>query len=207
MFADGFERNGLGWQLQQLGRRFGEWLELRLPRSVDTPNVPQWSVPNWIWEVAFWAIVISATLWLGWQLFQLLSPYLNPANPQSARWLIRKAASEESEKTVADWVRLMQEFQRQGNYREACRALYMAMLQRLNDTKLVPHQPSRTDGEYLQVVQQLPQSQAYQTLIRTHEQLCFGDAAVSVDVFNRCQRAYQEIERVKEEPVSSRQVG
>lgn len=201
MAADSFDKNSLGWQLQQLGQRVGEWIEARFFKNVpNLPQTPNWSFPTGVLEVMFWAIVLSATLWLGWQLVRLLAPYWTRSPSQDARQL-RKAASKEEERSVAGWIRQMQEFQRQGNYREACRALYMAMLQRLNDTKLVPHQSSRTDGEYWQVVQPLPQSQAYQTLIRTHEQLCFGDGVISADLFNRCQRAYQEIERVKSEEV------
>ncbi|PSB17852.1 DUF4129 domain-containing protein [Phormidesmis priestleyi ULC007] len=202
MAADSFDKNSLGWQLQQLAQRVGEWIEARFPQnSPNLPQIPNWSFPTWLLEAMFWAIVLSATLWLSWQLVRLLAPYWAGSSAQDAKWQLHKSASKEEERSVAGWIRQMQEFQRQGNYREACRALYMAMLQRLNDTKLVPHQFSRTDGEYLQVVQPLPQSQAYQTLIRTHEQLCFGDGVISADVFNRCQRAYQEIERLKSEEV------
>ncbi len=200
MAADSFDKNSLSWQLQQLGQRVGEWVEARFSRKPNLSQTSNWSFPTWILEVMFWAIVLSATLWLGWQIFRLLAPYLTRAQTQNAIQKLR-AASKEEERSVAGWIRQMQEFQRQGNDREACRALYMAMLQRLNDTKLVPHQSSRTDGEYWQVVQPLPQSQAYQTLIRTHEQLCFGDGVISADLFNRCQRAYQEIERTKSEEV------
>ena len=201
MAADSFDKNSLGWQLQQLGQRIGEWIEARFPQnSPNLPQIPKWSFPTGLLEAMFWAIVLSAGLWLGWQLMQLLAPYWMRSSAQDATWQLRTAPKAE-ERSVAGWIRQMQEFQRQGDYREACRALYMAMLQRLNDTKLVPHQFSRTDGEYWQVVQQLPQSQAYQTLIRTHEQLCFGDGVISADLFNRCQRAYQEIERLKSEEV------
>jgi hypothetical protein len=199
MAADSFDKNSLGWQLQQLEQRVGEWIEARFSQNPTLPQTPNWSFPSWLLEVTFWAIVLSVTLWLGWQLVRLLAPYLTRSRAQDKRGRIRKSASADEERTVASWIRQMHEFQRQGNYREACRALYMAMLQRLNDTKLVPHQFSRTDGEYSQVVQQLPQSQAYQTLIQAHEQLCFGNGAISADLFQRCQRAYQEIERVKSE--------
>jgi hypothetical protein len=70
----------------------------------------------------------------------------------------------------------------------------MAMLQRLNDSGLAPHHSSRTDGEYLQLVQQLSQPQPYQTLIMTHQRLCFSNAEVSSAVFEQCQQAYREIE-------------
>ncbi|MEG3972103.1 MULTISPECIES: hypothetical protein [unclassified Microcoleus] len=59
-----------------------------------------------------------------------------------------------------------QKLQQQGKYRQACRCLYMALLQRLNDAGTVVYQPRRTDGEYLQLIQQLPQPVSYETLIR-----------------------------------------
>ncbi|WP_445251945.1 MULTISPECIES: hypothetical protein [unclassified Microcoleus] len=37
----------------------------------------------------------------------------------------------------------------------------MAVLQRLNDAKTMVYQPSRTETEYLQLIQQLPQALPY----------------------------------------------
>ncbi len=195
-----FEKNNFDWQVQQISRRVGEWLErvFVAPNLPNLPDAPQWWFPENLLPVTFWTIVIFASIWLGWQIWRALSAYLNSLNSENAQWLNRPATGEERDRTIAVWMRQMQEFQRQGNYREACRALYMAMLQRLNDTKLLPHQSSRTDGEYLQVVQQLPKAQSYQTLISIHEQLCFGKAAISSEEFLICQRAYQEIEQGSE---------
>jgi Domain of unknown function (DUF4129) len=195
-----FEKNSLDWQVQQISRRVGEWFErvFVVPNLPNLPDAPKWWFPERLLQVAFWTIVVFASIWLGWQIWRLLSVYLNLSNPNDARWLNRPSKGEEDDRSVAAWIRQMQEFQRQGNYREACRVLYMAMLQRLNDTKLLPHQASRTDGEYLQVVQQLPQAQSYRTLISTHEQLCFGNATLSSEELLTCQRAYQEIEQGSE---------
>jgi hypothetical protein len=105
-----------------------------------------------------------------------------------------KARTQNSEVLIANWLQRSQKFQQQGNYREACLCLYKAMLQRLNDTGIVKDQPSRTDGEYLQLVQQLPQPQPYQTLLITHQKLCFSNAEASPSLFDECQQAYREIE-------------
>ncbi|NJK54205.1 MAG: DUF4129 domain-containing protein [Leptolyngbyaceae cyanobacterium SU_3_3] len=192
-----FEKTNFDWQLQQLSRRVGEWIELRLTgsRLPNVPNSPQWWFPENFLQISFWAIVVFASIWLGWQVWRLASAYLDSANSPAARWRNRSEEIAERDRTLADWMRQMQEYQRQGNYPEACRALYMAMLQHLNDTKLLPHQLSRTDGEYLKIVQQFPQAQAYQTLIRTHEQLCFGNVAISSEELGICQRAYRAIEQ------------
>ncbi|NDJ17791.1 DUF4129 domain-containing protein [Myxacorys almedinensis] len=197
MTAGTFQRDSLDWQLQKVWWRIGEWIELHSPKfdMPTVPDVPQWDFPRQVFRVAFWLIVALLLLWLGWQLYRWLSPYLDPKNPKGAQRLYPRADSTAQDRPIALWLAEVQRFQTQGNYREACRALYMAMLQRLNDGKLVPHQASRTDREYWQLVQRLPRSHAYQTLLRTHEQLCFGNAAISVETFNQCQQAYGDLER------------
>ncbi|MEG4036609.1 DUF4129 domain-containing protein [Microcoleus sp. w1-18aA5] len=86
-----------------------------------------------------------------------------------------------------------QKLQQQGKYRQACHCLYMALLQRLNDAGTVVYQPSRTDGEYLQLIQQLPQPVPYETLIRIHQQLYFRNRRADPSTFEQCQQAYQQI--------------
>ncbi len=82
----------------------------------------------------------------------------------------------------------------QGNYREACRCLYLAILQHLHDTKVIIHKPSRTDGEYLQLLRSTVTSmQPYETLITTHEQSCFSDTEILSENYEQCRQAYREI--------------
>lgn len=196
MAAGTFQKDSLDWQFQQFWWRVGEWIELHLPKfdAPNVPNAPQWNFPMWWFQAAFWAIVVALVLWLGWQLYQWLNPYFASNRPKSTR-LDRRVEPHDRDQTIAFWMREVQRFQQQGNYREACRALYLATLQRLSDTKLAPHQASRTDREYWNLVQLLPRSQAYQTLLNTHEQLCFSNAAISAETFNQCQQAYGDIER------------
>ena len=68
------------------------------------------------------------------------------------------------------------------------------MLQRLNDAKLIPHQFSRTDREYLHLLRTIPIVNVGETLVSIHEQLHFGDRDVSCADFDRCQQAYRQIE-------------
>jgi hypothetical protein len=194
-----FEKNSIGWQLGQLQQRIGEWWELQISRF--SGNQPDVSAPTW-WEspilwlivkAAFWLLVGLLLTWLVWQLWQLLRPYVYSLRKPLSQPSDRATKTPKNELSVAAWLQRSQKFQQQGNYREACFCLYMAMLQRLNDTGIAQHQPSRTDGEYLQLVRQLPQPQPYQTLLATHEQLCFSNTEASRSVFDECQQAYQEI--------------
>ncbi|GET39174.1 DUF4129 domain-containing protein [Microseira wollei] len=198
MSTNAFEKTSLGWQLQQLQQRVGEWLELQLSQlRPRLPNLPNVSTPEWLnsltWllvRVAFWAI-------LGWVLIRLVL-WLMPQMQPYWNWLNLKPGRQttvpESELTAETWLLRARELYRQSDYREAARALYMAMLQQLNDTRIVPHQPSRTDGEYIQLTQELPHHASYQILLQTHERLWFGNQEITPEAFEQCQQAYRDIQ-------------
>jgi len=197
MAVEQFQTSDLNWQIQQFFRQAGEWIELRFPQiqPPNIPDAPDWRFPSWWLEAGFWVIVSLAALWLGFQIYLGVRSYLARNQSEIAKFLDRGSAQAEKERTIAGWVRSAQEFQQQGNYREAARALYMAMLQRLNETKLIPTDKSRTDREYSRLVQLLPQAESYQMLLETHELLCFSNALISAEMFDRVQRAYGNIER------------
>lgn len=201
MPTDSFEKTNWGWQLSQLQQQVGEWVEFQVSRFQSA--LPEWSWPGWFinspWlgellKAMVWLLLGLFVTWLGWQMWRLLEPYLHSFLSSFSANSARSATRRLCELTAEAWLQRSQECFRQGNYREACRCLYLAMLQRLNDTGIAPHQPSRTDGEYLQLVQHLPQSQSYQTLITTHEQLCFGSSEILPETFDQCRQAYREIE-------------
>ena len=195
-----FEKTSFGWQLSQLQQRVGEWWELQTSRLA--PKLPDVSLPSWLdsqlmWiiaKAAFWVILALLLSWTALQIMRLLSPYFYTLTNQLSQPADRTTKTSDTELSVAGWLQRSQKFQQQGNYREACLCLYMAMLQRLNDTGLVPHQSSRTDGEYLQLIQQLPKPTPYQTLLVTHQELCFSNTEASRSVFDQCQEAYREID-------------
>lgn len=188
MTTEAFQQNSVNWQIRLFSQRVGEWIEVRLANAqIPIPNVQV--SQNWIVTLC-WIILIAIALWLTWQLFNLLAPQL--ARPRAERL---NAASVARSPSAADWLRQAQQQQQQGNYPEACRSLYLAMLQRLDETQQVPIAASRTDGEYLQCVRQLPQPQPYQLLIQTHEQVCFGTQPITIENFRSCQQAYEQIDR------------
>lgn len=196
MSMGSFEKNNLGWQLYQLRQRLGEWWELKTSQTLSNMSLPSWitsPILEKVIKALFWGILGLLVTWLVWQLWQVLHPYLYNLKNQRSQ-LTNSATTSVRESSVADWLQRSQKFQQQGNYREACICLYRAMLQRLNDRGIAEHQPSRTDGEYLKVVQQLPQSNPYQTLLTIHQQLCFSRAEASPRMFEQCQQAYRDIE-------------
>ena len=191
MSAGEFEKNSLGWQLLQLQKQVGEWWELQLSRSPNLPSPPGlagWAVD--LFKAIAWLILGLLVFWLVWQLWRVLEPYLYSLISSRPTTRVTKQPEVLSKDA---WFALAQSYFNQGNYREGCRCLYMAMLQHLHQSAIAPEQKSRTDGEYLQLVNSLPQSQSYRTLINTHEQLCFGNADILPETFARCEQAYREI--------------
>jgi len=195
MSESSFDKTNLGWQLRQLQQRIQEWWELKTPQNIPNVKLPSWFNSPILWAIAkaaFWLILALLAVWASWQIWQLLRFYIhnfkkrNQTTDESANTTIKDLS-------VAEWLLRSQKLQQQGKYRQACRCLYMAVLQRLNDGGIAVHQPSRTDGEYLQLIQQLPQPAPYETLITIHEQLYFGNTEASSSIFEQCQQAYQQI--------------
>lgn len=198
MASGSFEETSLGWKLSQWQQQIGEWFEWQFSKlrpDWKPPDWSEWPEMTWLsvlWRVLLWAIVVAIAVWFIWQVWPLvkrlyaqwMQPMTTPPTPKADPIF-----------SAAVWLTRARAFQQQGNYRDACRALYMAALQRLHERNLLPSQASRTDGEYWQALQSDTHAQAYRVLLRTHEQLCFGQRDITAQAFERCQQAYLELER------------
>jgi hypothetical protein len=199
MSVNNFEKTNFFWEFQQQRQRFQEWLELILSRNQSGLPEVKWEpwLLDLLWlalRVIFWLIIGLLLIWLGWQIWQNWKKYydyfpdvLNANEPSKIGINKLKASA---------WMDRSRKFYRQGNYQEAVRCLYMAMIQKLSDRGIILDEVSRTDGEYRQLIQNLPHTEAYQILLNTHEELCFANSPISLEVFERCQQAYQEIEKL-----------
>ena len=200
MPAGSFEKTNIGWQIKQFRQQVAEWLELQFS-NLD-PKLPDWSWPDWsnwplailLGEAVFWLAIALLVTWLGWQVWRISRPYIYSA---IVKYKLGRSAVDTvapSEPSVAVWLERAREQERQGNYAEACRCLYQGMLQQLNDRGIAPHQASRTDGEYRQLLSGLQLGdRGYQTLLAVHEELCFGNVVISAATFDRVRQAYQNL--------------
>lgn len=199
MTTGSFEKNNLGWQIGQLQQKFQEFWELQTYNLAN--NIPDLSLPSWLdspitqqfTKVIFWLMVAAIVIWLTWKILPFLRSYIRNLKKRLERSVDRTPTKLVKERSIAQLLSKAQKYKQQGNYREAIFCFYLAMLQRLNDSGTIPHQSSRTDGEYLQLIQSLPQAQPYQILFATHQQLCFGNAEASIDLLEQCQKAYQNL--------------
>lgn len=192
--AGEFAKNSPDWQIQRSLRQAGEWIEWVLfGDSANRPSFSRWMLPEWVLQGLFWLIVGLLATWALWWFVQWLRPYWETFQRQQGRAIAPCPSTQPPDLTAAEWLAKSQAAQRQGDYREACRALYHAALHRLSDRHQISPLPSRTDGEYLSLVNALPNARPYRVLIRTHERLCFSPAPISAAAFEQCERAYREI--------------
>ncbi len=196
------EKTNWAWQFSLFQQQVGEWVEYQFSRFQKTlPELPPgWSISPWLGEllkILFWLVLGVFVVWIGWRLWREFNPYIYAwlnaiSNSTSSR---TKADSRET--SISLLLTQAQGFNRQYNYTEACRCLYLAMLQQLHEQAIALQEPSRTDGEYLQLLKSsVTLIQPYQTLINTHEQLCFGNDEMLAENYQQCWQAYNSIQEL-----------
>jgi hypothetical protein len=187
-----FQSDGIAWRFQQAQRQFGEWFEqwLNQPKQGRTQAPSQ----NWEWLQQLILILVVAGLMVGLGVL-LWRGYVALRSRQLAKRLARLNQPDATPPplNLNEWLLQAQQQQQQGNYAEACRSLYWAMLQLLNDRGIIPHRLSLTNGEYRHLVQQLSSASACQTLLQTHNQVHFGGDSASIEAYQQCQKAYQTL--------------
>ncbi|MBS9386206.1 MAG: DUF4129 domain-containing protein [Dolichospermum sp. BR01] len=199
MTTDAFEQTNWVWEFSLFQQQVGEWIEYQFSRFQKTlPELPPgWSINPWLGEllnILFWLGLGLFVVWIGWRLWQEFNPYIYAwLNAMSNSPGFRTKA-DSRETSIALLLNQAQEFHQQYNYTEACRCVYLAMLQQLHEQAIARQQPSRTDGEYLQLLKSsVTLIQPYQTLITTHEQLCFSEHEMLAENYQQCWQAYQQI--------------
>ena len=185
------EKTSWRWQLEQLQQQLGEWIEVKFRSNDRDLNFDIF--PPWLWPLLVKLVWLSLAGLVFWFSYRVIYPYL-----QQVVWRTKQPKPELVQPvqvfTVDELLAKSQQFQREGDYTQASRWLYLAMLQRLNDANLIPHQDSRTDREYINVLSTVPIVNVGEILVSMHEQLHFGNRQIASEDFDRCQRAYRQIE-------------
>ncbi|PSN12598.1 hypothetical protein C7271_23385 [filamentous cyanobacterium CCP5] len=203
--ASTYETNSLSWQIRQAAQRLNEGVEYWFAQlDIDPPAMPNWVWPAALGQGLFWVLVTGLAFWLSWQLYGGISRYWQGRSPAVTA---PAKPDDPSGYSSRHWWHQAQAAAAAGRYDEACWALYQGALQRLEETQTLPQDPSRTDGEYLAGLEQvnalrqrlsrtaLRPMQPYELLIRTHERIAFGDVPATAETFQRCRRAYQDIQK------------
>jgi hypothetical protein len=193
-------RQNLGESSEYQQKRFFDWLEsLFSPFKDILPDIsPKWNIDQRLLDVLkilFWLALGLFLAWIALQLWREIRPYFYTWWNQNIA-AIKNGKIAETQLSSSTWLTRSQDFSRQGNYREACRCLYLSILEHLHEKEILPHKRSRTDAEYLQLLELSANSmQPYETLITTHERLCFDESQIVSDNYEQCQQAHTLIIR------------
>lgn len=197
MSAGSFKQDGLGWRINLIKQRFGEWGEYKASQ-LDS-NSWDWGFlqSKLLWQIikfGLWSIIAIILVWTTWQLWLLLRPYWKRwQKPQNYSSYNPPAST--LQLSATDWVERSQSARIEGNYRQAILCLYQAMLQLLDERGIIPTQLSLTDEEYLRSLAKIQISLSpYELLLSIHQKLCFSKAEANQALFEECQQAYQQIQ-------------
>jgi hypothetical protein len=200
MSTSTFEKSSWNWQIYRFQQQVEEWLEYKWYSLFSTPKKSpsyEWTIAPWLTfllKLVFWLLVGLFLGWVIWQLWRELSPYFYSWLAGGSNYIDPSTKVPEKQISAVQLWKRSQQLYLQGNYQQACRHLYLAMLQHLHEQGILPQNASRTDGEYLQLLRASAiQIQPYETLILTHEQLCFGNADIDRENYEQCSQAYKEI--------------
>ncbi len=185
------------WQWRQTQQRLSEWLELQLNQPSQPGARPSgdWSLQ---WLAPYFTPVLGLLLvgLLGFIIFRGVQGWLTQRQRRQFAGDPLAIVADAPIVSQQEWLTRSQAFQRQGDFTQAARSLYFALLQNLHDRQLIPEKRSRTDQEYAAITQHLGQPSAFATLFQTHEQIQFGGNELSAQDYERCQQAYGEANRV-----------
>ncbi len=185
----------LGWQWRQTQQRLSEWLELQM----NVPNLPRsqrgsgWSL-QWLAPYITWVLGMAL---VGLLLFIIVRGVMGWWQRRADRQFVGQAVMVVDEPIVSsqEWLKRSRTLQGQGDFTQAARSLYFAMLQNLHDRQLIPEKRSRTDQEYAAISQDIAPEGAIATVLQTHEQIEFGGNQLSAQDYERCQLAYGVADR------------
>ncbi|BAC09079.1 DUF4129 domain-containing protein [Thermosynechococcus vestitus] len=163
----------------------------------------------------FWQDSPSLEAWLRWFLQGVLLMGLGGGlyflGRSLWRWWQRRSRSSsptalstlgERPRPVREWLELAQNLEWAGDYRGACRALYMALLYRLQAAGWLRLQTHWTNDDYLRELQRLFQlgersptvGRSIQHLFQVHSRTYYGAEPVDAQTLASCQAAYFEVE-------------
>ena len=192
-----FQKDSWGWRWHKLSQRMGEWLDFQ-PSHGETEVPDSLGALNWSWiaQIIGWVAIALLAIFLLWQLLKGL--------PGGRFQKFRKLSKDSSASTanhpklslsLNQWRSRSRQFQQQGNYRQACRCLYMAMLRQLHEKGMVSENPAFTDGDYRLAIANFPNPQPYTLLLQIHERHQFAHSEATLEDWQACQQAYRQIQQ------------
>jgi hypothetical protein len=200
------------WEFSRFWRQGTEWLEYfaaQLFKDKD-PVSERGGLPDWLTQLFLmlsWGVAIALGLLLLFLLGRLLLQWIEHWRGGTSLTQGRQTNLEPAG-SVGHWLEQAQQLQASADYAGACRALYMALLIRLDEGGWLRQDLARTDREYLKRLdalwilakKPLELRNAFQQIFVTHESIEFANRPTSIENFQLCQQAFQSLEPELNQP-------
>lgn len=194
----------LYWQVQKGARQASEAVQYQLWRLLsssslgDADEAPTWLEPLVLWTARILLVVIVLAVLYG--IIRWIGSQFRQRSQQQTQ--IVQQTLQTPPLQVHEWLDRAQQAQQQGDYAAACRALYMALLMRLEALGWSQGETD-TDREYLRGLEAcwalsqepLDPRNDLRQIFQTHEAILYGAQSISQEQFHRCQQAYVDLER------------
>lgn len=199
MSAGAFKQDGWGWRINLIRQRIGEWSEYQLSQ-LDTDWDLEFIPFKLLWRIIeffLWSIIALILVWMLWQGWLLLRPYWRRWQRSTPNFAPVVTPINTPLLSAADWFERSQTARVEADYRRGIFCLYQAMLSLLNEREIILTQLSYTDEEYRRSLleKQISFLQSYELLLSSHQRLCFGRVEADRSLFERCQQAFNQIQR------------
>jgi hypothetical protein len=190
--------------LERVGRWIGERLEQffdalgRLLRFSPAPEAGRSELFFWVIYVLLVGGLIAALAWLLTRLARRVSARRADAVPRR-RPTVSSQVIEPQETVEADppaWLEAARQHAEAGDYRRAYRAVFLAILIRLDRVGAIHFDRSRTNGEYLRSLRSRPALLAlFGPLARDFDAVWYGCAPVTEQDYRRLLESYAAVWR------------
>lgn len=98
--------------------------------------------------------------------------------------------------TAADWRKQAEQLARQGQFKEASRAIYLSLLRQLHETGVIPFAAHKTNYEYLQMLSgsgHLQLQSAFRQIVMPFENIWFGNLQASDSDYHQMSRDLDQL--------------
>ncbi len=200
--ANGIDR--ISWNAQTEIRRWTETVQWQLSQlfaeSETDPNGMDWA---WVTPVLLWVLRGLSLVVLGLGLYLLAKRlWIWLQQTRGAGRSPGQPSALSSPGTVKhSWYQQAQAAQARQDYAAAIQAIYMALLERLHQARLLPEDVARTDREYVQTLdrlwslsdQPIGVRDDWSQIFQVHEALCYGGLPMDAEDYRRCQAAFEQL--------------
>lgn len=186
--GEGETANWLSGSMRRLGKIF-ERKESR-NRGMDMPQIG--AAPNFFGFLIPMVWCLLGALLIGFIIYAARFISFSKSKKRKAKAMLEE---DEPERTLDEWLALADSHEREGRYREAVRALYLACLLKFDERNVARFIRSQTNWEHLARIEsspRLPTGLQFRSATQAFDQVWYGHkvrGSVDVDEFRSWYRA------------------